>query len=112
MLLLIWIRILLAETPALATRDANEVFTVTRAFCAGDELTHAAVRLIHLPALAEHLHAVLILKLDGEMIVDVSVVGMIRSRLSSTERQCSRGRLPDHPTHDVEIMEMLLDDVI
>src|SRR5207302_10586824 len=64
--------VLIAPFPAFLTRDGVLV-DLTKTFSSGEGLRNVVLAARNLPAITRHMHAVRILKIDREVIVDVAI---------------------------------------
>ena len=79
---------------------------------AGDPFADDVFAIVDLPALAEHRDAVGVFVLDGEVIEDVAVA-LAAAGLPAADAGDGFHRVrADDPIHDVEVVDVLLDDVI
>jgi hypothetical protein len=111
MFLLVRIYVLFPESPGVTTRRADIVATVAPAFCALDKLLHLAIAAVHLAALAEHAHAVLVFKLHREVVKDMAV-DFPNPGLAAPQRGRFHWMPANNPVHDVEIVNVLLDNMV
>ena len=75
-------------------------------------LPHDVLAAVDLAALAEHGHAVRILVLDGEVVVDVAVAVAAAHLPAAEAGHGADGMRAEDPVHDVQVVDVLLDDVV
>ena len=99
-----------------ALRAANDICPAVRrclalTLCSNECLGHVLRGVINLPAHAHQVHAVVILVIDREVVVDMTVL-TASTGLTPTHSYGARGVTLLRPVDDVYVVNMLLCDVI